>query len=92
MTLQDRLEELWKDYQLEHTYNTKEAQEANHKRSTSIALASIKKDIDSVVPKSYKAKVGLDVAQLWDSQDATDGYNQALKDVRERLERYIGNE
>lgn len=60
------------------------------------AKASINKEALKValeiIPKSYKHKVGLDVAQLWDSQDATDGYNQALKDVIKAFEDRYKNE
>ena len=37
------------------------------------------------IPKDYPRKVGLNFAQLWDSADATDGYNQALRDVEQAL-------
>ena len=44
-----------------------------------------RKAVEEALPKSYKHKVGLDIALLWDSQDATDGYNQAILDIRTAL-------
>jgi hypothetical protein len=44
-----------------------------------------KKAVADAVPKSFRAKMGTDVGQLWGSADATDGYNEALRDVRQAL-------
>ena len=44
------------------------------------------------IPTSYAKSVGLDVAQLWGSQDATDGYNQACSDLRQAIAKIYGKE
>lgn len=46
--------------------------------------------LEQVVP--YKTKMGLDVAQLWDSADATDGYNQAISDVQAHIKKLLTEE
>jgi hypothetical protein len=38
------------------------------------------------LPGKYTLKTGL----LWDSQDATDGYHQALRDVQAVLAKFCG--
>lgn len=54
---------------------------------------TILEDVLGCLPKNYAAKVGLNVAELWNSMDATDGYNQCLKDVRQLIaKRYGGAE
>lgn len=45
--------------------------------------------IDGELPKSYKDKVKLDVAQLWDSADATDGYNQYATEAHQIIQKHI---
>lgn len=50
--------------------------------------AAVDAIVDAVIqalPKSYAEHVKQDVASLWGSADATDGYNQALEDTRKLL-------
>lgn len=54
-------------------------------------LSTIHQAIEAELPNSFKQKAGLDVALLWDSQDATDGYNQALQDIKATLNRLLGD-
>lgn len=86
MKLTDRLEELWGDFQLEHTYNTLEAQQANRKRSKQIVAQAIAKDIRELLPKQKEPQNSEpDTPQRLINR----GYNKAILDMEEALKEYL---